>query len=138
MFDEQPDGDIHGECAVEIKRLEKELAATVKDSLTAGKAQMARDSAELRRLCAERDQLKAKCVALEGYAAAVEKSADKAEAELAALKAQEPIGWYTDDHLTDKSATTYDRAIAERWDEKGWQLWPLYAAPSAGSHKEQG
>lgn len=52
------------------------------------------------------------------------------EAELAALKAQEPIGWYTDDHLTDKSATTYDRAIAERWDEKGWQLWPLYAAPA--------
>ena len=34
-------------------------AATVKDSLTAGKAQMERDSAELRRLCAERDQLKA-------------------------------------------------------------------------------
>jgi hypothetical protein len=52
------------------------------------------------------------------------------EAELATLKAQEPIGWYTDDHLTDKSATTYDRAIAERWDEKGWQLWPLYAAPA--------
>ncbi len=27
MFDEQPDGDIHGECAAEIKRLEAELAA---------------------------------------------------------------------------------------------------------------
>jgi hypothetical protein len=26
MFDEQPDGDIHGECAAEIKRLETELA----------------------------------------------------------------------------------------------------------------
>ena len=26
MFDEQPDGDIHGECAAEIKRLEAELA----------------------------------------------------------------------------------------------------------------
>ena len=55
---------------------------------------------------------------------------DQLEAELAALKAQEPIGWYTEDHLTDKSATTYDRAIAERWDEKGWPLWPLYAAPA--------
>lgn len=65
---------------------EEHLAATVKESLTAGKAQMARDSAELRRLCAERDQLKAKCVALEDYAAAVEKSAEKLEAELATLK----------------------------------------------------
>jgi hypothetical protein len=26
-FDEQPDGDQHGECAEEIKRLERELAA---------------------------------------------------------------------------------------------------------------
>ena len=26
MYDEQPDGDIHGECAAEIKRLEAELA----------------------------------------------------------------------------------------------------------------
>lgn len=58
------------------------------------------------------------------------------EAELAALKAQEPIGWYTEDHLTDKSATTYDRAIAERWDEKGWPLWPLYAAPAQPQNKE--
>lgn len=43
---------------------------------------------------------------------------------------QEPFGWYTEDHLTDKSATTYDWAIAERWAEKGWPLWPLYAAPT--------
>lgn len=27
MFDEQPDGDPHGECAIEIKRLEGELLA---------------------------------------------------------------------------------------------------------------
>lgn len=27
MFDEQPDGDPHGECAAEINRLEAELAA---------------------------------------------------------------------------------------------------------------
>ena len=43
-----------------------ELAATVKDSLTVGKAQMARDSAELRRLCAERDKLKAKAAVPDG------------------------------------------------------------------------
>jgi len=68
------DGDCP-ECEVEIhlgeylsealdtnQRLEAELAATVKDSLTVWKAQMARDSAELRRLCAERDKLKAKAV----------------------------------------------------------------------------
>ena len=41
-----------------IDALRTSLAATVKESLTAGKAQMARDSAELRRLCAERDKLK--------------------------------------------------------------------------------
>ena len=42
---------------------------------------------------------------------------------------QEPIGWYLDDYLTDKSSTTYDWAVAERWDAKGWALYPLYAAP---------
>ena len=34
-------------------------------------------------------------------------------AELA--KVQEPIGWYTEEHLTDKSATTYNKEIAKRW-----------------------
>lgn len=43
----------------------------------------------------------------------------------------EPIGWYTDDHLTDRSATTYDRTVAERWRAKGWPVSPLYAAPPA-------
>ncbi|HEP1207000.1 TPA: hypothetical protein ACGCHN_001712 [Stenotrophomonas maltophilia] len=43
----------------------------------------------------------------------------------------EPIGWYTDDHLTDRSATTYDRAVADRWRAKGWPVSPLYAAPPA-------
>ena len=42
-----------------LNQPKEKSAATVKDSLTVGKAQMARDSAELRRLCAERDQLKA-------------------------------------------------------------------------------
>ncbi len=50
------------EWKAKCRKLEAELAATVKDSLTVGKAQMARDSAELRRLCAERDKLKAKAV----------------------------------------------------------------------------
>ena len=50
-------------------------------------------------------------------------------AELAALKEQEPIGWYTEDHLDDKSATTYSWTVAERWVEKGWPVSPLYAAP---------
>ena len=41
----------------------------------------------------------------------------------------EIIGWYTDDHLDDKSATTYSWTVAERWVEKGWPVSPLYAAP---------
>ena len=49
--------------------------------------------------------------------------------ELAAIKAQEPIAWYTEDHLDDKSATTYSWTVAERWVEKGWPVSPLYAAP---------
>ena len=44
--------------ASDYDQLKAELEATVKESLPAGKAQMARDSAELRRLCAERDRLK--------------------------------------------------------------------------------
>ena len=50
-------------------------------------------------------------------------------AELATIKEQEPIGWYTEDHLDDKSATTYSWTVAERWVEKGWPVSPLYAAP---------
>ena len=41
----------------------------------------------------------------------------------------EIIGWYTDDHLDDKSATTYSWTVAKRWVEKGWPVSPLYAAP---------
>ncbi|MDH7550196.1 hypothetical protein [Stenotrophomonas geniculata] len=43
----------------------------------------------------------------------------------------EPVGWYTEDHLTDRSATTYDRTVADRWRAKGWPVSPLYAAPPA-------
>jgi len=50
-------------------------------------------------------------------------------AELADLKAQEPVAWFTDDRESDKSATTYDKAVAERWKVKGWPVGKLYAAP---------
>jgi len=40
-----------------------------------------------------------------------------------------PIGWITDDYLTDKSATTYSKEVAERWISKGWDVQPIYAAP---------
>ena len=53
--------------------------------------------------------------------------------ELAALKAQEPVGWYTEDHLDDKSATTYSKELADRWVAKGWPVFPLYAAPVSGA-----
>ncbi|NYT81393.1 hypothetical protein H0A70_07810 [Alcaligenaceae bacterium] len=41
----------------------------------------------------------------------------------------EPVAWYTEDHLTDKSATTYDPVVADRWRAKGWPVHCLYAAP---------
>jgi hypothetical protein len=43
----------------------------------------------------------------------------------------EPVAWYTEDHLTDKSATTYDPVVAERWRAKGWPVSPLFQAPRA-------
>lgn len=61
--------------------------------------------------------------------AAVSKAGMALRAELSAIKAQEPIGWYTEDHLDDKSATTYSWTVAERWVGKGWPVSPLYAAP---------
>ena len=47
---------------------------------------------------------------------------------------REPFAWYTEDYLTDKSATTYDLATMERWKAKGWLVKPLYIeqpAPAA-------
>jgi len=43
----------------------------------------------------------------------------------------EPFAWYTEDYLTDKSATTYDLATMERWKAKGWPVAPLYAEQPA-------
>ena len=47
----------------------------------------------------------------------------------ASAVSSEPVAWYTEDHLTDKSATTYDAEVAARWKVKGWPVYPLYAAP---------
>ncbi|KRG39125.1 hypothetical protein ARC78_15010 [Stenotrophomonas pictorum JCM 9942] len=47
--------------------------------------------------------------------------------------AQEAVAWFTDDHLTDRSATTFDPVVAERWRNKGWPVTKLYAAPVAAA-----
>lgn len=44
----------------------------------------------------------------------------------------EPVAWFTDDHLTDKSATTWDSTIAERWREKGWPVSQLFTQADTG------
>ena len=43
----------------------------------------------------------------------------------------EAVAWHTDDHLTDKSATTYDREVAERWRAKGWPITGIANAADA-------
>ena len=56
----------------------------------------------------------------------------KIEAYLAKQQVeQEPVAWYTDDHLTDRSATTYRKDMAYAWECKGWGVTPLYASPQA-------
>jgi len=44
---------------------------------------------------------------------------------------QQPFGWVTEDYLTDKSATTYDQVVADRWRAKGWPVREIYTAPIA-------
>lgn len=41
----------------------------------------------------------------------------------------QPVAWHTEDHLADKSATTYDPVVRDRWIAKGWPVTPLYAHP---------
>lgn len=58
------------------------------------------------------------------------------EARVSGLATTVPAGckvvaWHTEDHLTDKSATTYDPEIAARWRAKGWPVTPLYTHPAA-------
>lgn len=38
----------------------------------------------------------------------------------------EPVAWYTEDYKEDKSATTWDKSIADRWKEKGWPVNELF------------
>ncbi|HIC7644612.1 TPA: hypothetical protein ACW7KW_005205 [Serratia liquefaciens] len=38
-----------------------------------------------------------------------------------------PVAWFTDDHLTDKSATTYSEEMAQRWRDKPWFVGNLYS-----------
>ena len=69
-----------------------------------------------------------------GYAAAEVEVVDELRALLSApspagVDGLDVVGWYTEDHLDDKSATTYSWTVAERWVEKGWPVSPLYAAP---------
>lgn len=42
---------------------------------------------------------------------------------------QEPVAWHTEDHLTDRSATTYSKDMVYRWECKGWPVVPLYTSP---------
>jgi hypothetical protein len=59
--------------------------------------------------------------------------------EVARLKAlaeqpaqqEQPYGWHTEDHLTDRSATTYSKDVADRWQSKGWPVTPFYTTPPA-------
>lgn len=43
------------------------------------------------------------------------------------------IAWFTDDHLTDESATTYKREVAERWLDRGWRVTPMRPTPEGGA-----
>ena len=42
----------------------------------------------------------------------------------------EPVAWRTEDFDTDKSATTYDPDVRDRWIAKGWPVEPLYTNPA--------
>lgn len=39
-----------------------------------------------------------------------------------------PVAWFTKDHLTDRSATTWDSSVADRWREKGWPVGELFGS----------
>lgn len=52
------------------------------------------------------------------------------------VKLLTPAGWHTEDHLTDKSATTYSPVVRDRWLAKGWPVWPLYTADQVRANVE--
>ena len=71
-----------------------------------------------------------------GYAADEVEVVDELRALLSApspagVDGLEVIGWYTDDHLDDKSATTYSREVADRWLAKGWPVTGIANAADA-------
>jgi hypothetical protein len=51
--------------------------------------------------------------------------------------AGEPIAWHTEDHLKDKSATTYSKDMMYRWKCKGWPVTPHYTRPAVPLTDEQ-
>lgn len=53
----------------------------------------------------------------------------------AEAKQGEPVAWYTEDHLIDKSATTWNEENARRWREKGWPVMNLYTHPASADEK---
>jgi hypothetical protein len=53
----------------------------------------------------------------------------RAQSAPAEVAQGEAFAWFTEDYGVDKSATTYDRAVAERWRVKGWPVTAMYMAP---------
>lgn len=53
---------------------------------------------------------------------------DMAKALLPCLNAK-PKAWFTDDAENDRSATTYDPKMADRWRKKPWFVGELFTAP---------
>jgi hypothetical protein len=82
-------------------------------------------------LTEENERLTARLTALESERDALLAAAGK---EAVA----EPVVWFTDDSQSDRSATTWDRNVADRWRAKGWPVHPLYTAPTASLEKGAG
>ena len=82
-------------------------------------------------MAAEVATWRSSAVMLEQANAGIAQLNGKLRAELAEVKGREAVAWHTEDHLDDKSATTYRKEVAERWRAKGWPVWPLYASPPA-------
>ncbi len=54
---------------------------------------------------------------------------ERLQAVIDEANSQKPVAWITDDYLTDKSATTYSKEVAVRWEKKGWPVDCLYSKP---------
>jgi len=53
----------------------------------------------------------------------------QAVSDFGQLQEQEPVAWHTEDHLTDRSATTYRKDMVYSWECKGWPVTPLFTSP---------